>query len=304
MGGDAHAHTGVGAIGNHRFDVGSVKTHFLVEHGVVIALQCLPIGYGLVPILALRRIFTAFDVGEGHLVGCHHAAACTHFDAEVAQRQAAFHRQTADSLAGIFHKITRGTAGRHLRHHIESEVLGCHSLAQPAVHGDAHRLGPCLEDALRSQYHLHLTGTDTKGYGTHGSVGRRMGVSTYDGHPRQGQAAFGPYDVDDAVLGIHHPEMCQPEFLGIPCQRVYLLARYRVLDGFVLVVRRRIMVRHTENLFRTEAAEPPCPQALESLRTGHLMAVEAVDIKLCGTIFHLLHHVGVPDLIKQCIHNE
>ena len=32
------------------------------------------------------------------------------------------------------------------------------------------------------------------------------------------------------------------------------------------------------------------------------MAVKPVDIELSGSVFHVLHHMGVPNLIEKCVH--
>ena len=282
--------------------IGGVETYFLVENGIVVALQRLPISHSLVPRFALRSIFTTFDVGEGHLVGCHHAAACPHLDGEVTQSQTALHRQAAYGLARIFHEITSGTAGCHLRHHIEGQIFGRHPLAQPTIDGNTHRFGPCLEDALRSHYHLHLAGTDTESYGAHRSVGRGVRVAANNGHTRQRQSSFRTYNVNDAVLGIHHAEVCQAKILGILCQRIYLCTRNRVFNRLVLIMRRRVMIGHAKYLLRTETTKAAGTQTFESLRTGYLVAIEAVNVKLCRAILHLLYHVGIPYFIKECIH--
>ena len=67
-------------------------------------------------------------------------------------------------------------------------------------------------------------------------------------------------------------------------------------------MRRRVVVGHAEYLLRTETTKAAGTQTLESLRTGHLVAVEAVNVKLCRAVLHLLYHVGVPYFIKECIH--
>ena len=92
--------------------------------------------------------------------------------------------------------------------------------------------------------------------------------------------------------------MGQSEVGGIPGKGVHLFLRYGVFDGFVLVVCGGVMVGHTENLLGSETFQPTFSHAVESLWRGHLMTVEAVDIKLGGTVFNLLHHVLVPYLVK------
>ena len=104
--------------------------------------------------------------------------------------------------------------------------------------------------------------------------------------------------MDDTIILRHHAIVCQTEFCRILRQHVNLLTRYRVLDGFILVVCRRIVIGHAVYSLRTEAFQSPGPHTLESLRRRHFVAVEAVDIKLCRPVFHLLHHVLIPYLVK------
>src|SRR5882762_5108964 len=80
-GGNAHAHAGVGAVGDHGFDVGGIDDHFAVEFGVGVAAKGFPVGYGFVPLGALWRKFAALYVGKGGVVWSDEAAAGAHFDA-------------------------------------------------------------------------------------------------------------------------------------------------------------------------------------------------------------------------------
>ena len=58
------------------------------------------------------------------------------------------------------------------------------------------------------------------------------------------------------------------------------------------------MVGHTVDMVGTETLESSLPHACECLWRRHLMAIEAVDVKLCGTVFYLLNDVLVPNLVK------
>ena len=92
--------------------------------------------------------------------------------------------------------------------------------------------------------------------------------------------------------------MRQSEFLGILRQRCHLLGRYWVLDRFVLIVRRGVVVGHTIDFVRTETLQSPTPHAFKSLGRRHFVAIQAVDVQLRRSVVHLLHHVLVPYLIK------
>ena len=191
----------------------------------------------------------------------------THLYREVAQRQAAFHREGAHSLAGILHEIARSAAGGHLHHHVERQVFGGDAAAELPVHGDTHGLGSRLKDALRGEHHLHFTGSDAESHSTHCPVCRGVRIATDDGHARQGQSLLRPHYMDNAVARVHHAEVCQSKVTSIASQSIYL---------------------------RPTALA----QSFKSLRAGHLVAIEAVNIELYRAILHLLHHVGVPNLVK------
>ena len=126
---DTHAHTGIGSVGNHRFDISSIVAYLLIKDSILIALECLPIGQRLLPLFTLGCIFTAFDVSKGGFIRSHHPTTGTHLNREVAEGETSLHRETAYGLAGILHKISRSTAGGHLRHHVEGYILGGHSFA-------------------------------------------------------------------------------------------------------------------------------------------------------------------------------
>ena len=53
-----------------------------------------------------------------------------------------------------------------------------------------------------------------------------------------------------------------------------------------------------------EALQTSLPHAVESLRRGHLMTVQTVDVQLGRPVGNLLDDVPVPYLIKQRIHSS
>ena len=298
MSGDTHAHTWVGSVGQHRLDIGCIKQDFFIKHGVITALQRFPISDGFIPFFTHRSVFTSLEISKGCFVGSDHPSACSHFDRQVAQGQAAFHRQAADSRTSIFYEIAGGAAGRYFRHDIESDILCRHPFSQIAFHTDAHGFRFCLQDALRSHHHLHFAGSDTEGNRSDRSVRGSMRVAANDSHSRQGQTAFRAYHMDDAVPFIHHSIMSQTEIGSVLCQRVDLILRDRIFDRFILIVCRGVMIRHTIDTFRAKRFQTTFPHAGKSLRTGHFMTVQPVDVKLCGSLFDHRHHVGIPNFVE------
>ena len=104
--------------------------------------------------------------------------------------------------------------------------------------------------------------------------------------------------MDDAIVFRHHAIVCQSKLLGILSQRVHLLLRDGVGNGFVLVVRGCVVVGHAVDVVRTETLQTTGSHAIESLGRRHLMTIEAVDVQLGGTIVNNLYDVLVPYLIK------
>ena len=104
--------------------------------------------------------------------------------------------------------------------------------------------------------------------------------------------------MDDAIIRRHHAVICQSEFGSILFECIHLRLRYKILNGFILIVGRRVMIGHTVYLLRTEALQSSGPHAFKGLGRCHLVAVQAVDIQLLWTIFHLLHHMCIPYFIK------
>ena len=72
--------------------------------------------------------------------------------------------------------------------------------------------------------------------------------------------------MDNTIVLVHHSIVGKSEVLAVLLECIHLLARHRILYRLVLVMGRRVMVRHTENLFRTEALQSPITQTGKGLR--------------------------------------
>ena len=110
--------------------------------------------------------------------------------------------------------------------------------------------------------------------------------------------------MDNTIILIHHTVMRQSEVFGILRQRADLLGRNGVFDGFILIVCRCVVVGHTENLVRTKTLQPTSSHTVKRLRRSHLMTIEAVYIKLGGTIVYDLYDVLVPYFVEKCVHSS
>ena len=103
--------------------------------------------------------------------------------------------------------------------------------------------------------------------------------------------------MDDTIILGTHGKVADAKLGAVGSEGLHLLATYGVVDAFLLVTR-SVMVGHCHHMIGAEYADVLVSECVERLRCGHLMTVEAVDIKLCGAIFHLLYYVGVPNLIE------
>ena len=114
----------VGPPGDERRHHARVEDDLLVEVGVVVGDQRLPVLHGGVPVGALRRLGTALDVVEGGLVGSDQAGLRAPLDAHVADRHPALHRELLDGLAAVLDDVALATAGAGVRDQRQHEVLG------------------------------------------------------------------------------------------------------------------------------------------------------------------------------------
>ena len=270
---DAHTHTRIRSVSNHRLNISSFKTDFLVEYGIVITLQCLPICQSLVPCFALRSTFTSLDIFKSHFVRSNHPTTCTHFDRKVTKGKTSLHCQIADGRTCIFYEVTGSTAGSHLGHHIQSYIFCSHPFAQFTVYGDTHCFRSWLKNTLRSQYHFHFTCSDAESDCSHRTMSRSVRVTADNRHSRQSQTTFGTYHMDNSILRMHHTVVCQTKILRILSQCVDLRFRNRILNLLILIVCRCVMVGHTKYLFRTQHSDSTFTQSGKSLRTSHFMTI-------------------------------
>ena len=190
---------GRGAPGDDRRQLGRVEHDHLVEMRALVGLQRLPVVERHVPGRALRRARLALDIGEGRLVRRDQAGAGAALDRHVADGHAAFHRQRADRLAGIFDDVAGAAGGADLADDGEDDVLGGDACRQLAVDAHQHVLGLALDQRLRGQHMLDLGGADAVRQRAEGAVRRGVAVAADDGHARQREALLRADDVDDAL---------------------------------------------------------------------------------------------------------
>lgn len=116
--------------------------------------------------------------------------------------------------------------------------------------------------------------------------------------PGNDRPVSGPTTMDNAVLLGVHLELRHAKLFTVAVERLYLLAAHGILHGLILVVSLDVMVGHAVDLVGAEHLESALTKPVESLWRRDLMAVQPVNVKLGGTVFHNLHDVAVPNLVK------
>ena len=165
----------------------------------------------VVPGLALRRLGAILEIGVGLLVGRDEAGLGAGLDRHVADGHAAFHRQRADRLAGIFQRVAGAAGGADLADDGEDDVLGGDAGRQLAVDDRAHVLRLLLDQRLRGEHVLDFGGADAIGERAERAVRRRMAVAAHERRARQREALLRPDDVDDALALVELVEIFEAE---------------------------------------------------------------------------------------------
>ena len=299
--GDLHALARVGAPRDVRLEVFGVDGHFLVEHGIVIGLQRLPIFDGLVPHLTFRRVRTALQVFESHLVRGDHACAGAGFDGHVADGHAGIHRQLLDGFATVFDDVALAAAGADLRDDGQNNILGGDALRQVALDVHGHGLERLQAQGLRGHDVLHFGGADADGHSAERAVGGGVRVAAHDGHARLGQTQHRSERVDHALVSVAERAQTHAEILAVLFQRAQLERRSLVRIRTVDVDGRRVVVFRGNQLVDVTWLASCQTQTFERLRAGHFVHEHQVDVQQVGSpIATLAYQMIGPDLLGQC----
>ena len=105
----------------------------------------------------------------------------------------------------------------------------------------------------------------------------------------------------DPVFGVTETEKLEAELAGVVEQRFHLIGRYRILNGFILIVGGDIVVGRTVCALGAHHFQSAAAQTLESLRTCHLVAIMTVNIELVGTVFNVVYHMSVPYFVEKSL---
>ena len=300
-GGDRQTLAGVGAPRHIWTELGGVNIHHLVEYGIVIGLQRLPVRHGLIPQLAFRRVRTALQVLERGLVRRDHAGTRTGLDGHVAHGHALVHGEVANRLTTVFDHVTLAAAGADLGDDRQNDVLGRRVRGQLAVDVDGHGLERLQRQRLCGHHVFDFGSADAERQRAERAVRRRMRITAHDGHARLGQAQNRGERVDDALIGVAQRVQAHAELLAVLLQSRQLqrarLIRVRAID----INGRRVVILGGNELIHVTRLAAGQAQALKRLRAGDLMHEHQIDVQqIRGSVAALAHQMIGPDLLGQC----
>src|SRR3954447_9356598 len=212
--GDLHDHLGVGPPRDHRADGAGVDGDLGVEARIGVAGQRAP---GVVD-----RDPALLQPGERPLVGGDHPGPAAGLDRHVADRHAAFHRESLDGPSGVLDDVADRAGDADLADRRQDQVLGGDAVAELAFVADAHRPGLALHEALRREHVLDLAGADPERERAARAAGGGVGGGADRRHAGLGDAELGPDHVDDALaVGAEAVER-DAESLAVGLERLHL----------------------------------------------------------------------------------
>ena len=179
---------GIGAPRDVRDQPGGIDLDRSLVGCLRVRVQIPPRVEGLFPGCSLRRMGSSFEVGKRGVVRSDHARARAAFNAHVAHRHAAFHRQITDSAAGVLDDVSDAAANPNASDDVEHDVFGGHAQRQIALDPHLHRLWLALRQGLRGQDVLDFACTDPPRQGAECAMRAGVAVAADDSQAGLGKA--------------------------------------------------------------------------------------------------------------------
>ena len=153
---------------------------------------------------------------------------------------------------------------------------------------------------------FHLRGADALGHRPESAVGGGVGIAADHGHARQGGARFRPHDMDNALAPVVDLELGDAKVPAVVIQGLHLLAGQGIADAVHAAA--ALAGFRGDIVFRRRQVGIPPPglatgqtQTLEGLRRSHLVNQVAVDVDQRRTVVALVHQMGIPELVIECL---
>ena len=270
---------------------------------IVIGIQCFPPRFGGFPLGTLGGVRATFAIGIGFFVRRDQTRARTTFDGHVTDGHAPFHRQIADRFAAIFNDIASAAGCAGLADNRQGDVLGSDAGGQLACDLDFHVLALALDQRLGGKDMFNFGRADAVGQRAKSAVGRRVAVTTDNGHAGQGPTLFRANDVHNALTDIGHGVIVNAKILGVLVERIDLNTAILGHGGSIGAIQRggHVVIGNGNGLVRC-VNRPSChAQPLKGLRAGHFVHQMAVDIQQACAVFGLVGNVSIPDFVVKCL---
>ena len=288
----------VDAPSHCRRDLGRVEGHDVVVFGIRVGCGCLPAGDGCVPVRALRRVGTAFEILESGFIGVYITHARATFDGHVANGHTLLLCEGVEGRSSIFVGVAETAIHPEFADDVQDDILRIHAGTEFSIHIDAADLGLVERHGLSSEDIAHLAGADAKGDRTECSMGRGVRVAAGDRGAGLGDALLGANDVDDALLAGGEVEKSDAVFRAIRAQGLDHGIREFVAEWLGAFVRGHDVVHRGKSARGVEHLEIQVAQHAEGLWAGNLMDEVGADQKLGGSIRKSADGVGSPHLVE------
>ena len=244
-----------------------------------VRLKGAPVFYRLLPLLALRRELTAFQVVEGSIVRRDQACLGAHLDRHIAQRHATFHAQSFDSRTAELDHMAGAACAAGFADDRQHDILRGDARRGVAQHFDFHGLRATLLQRLGRKNMLDFRGADAESQRTERAVRGSVRIAADDGHARQRHALLWPDDVHDALKRVIQIVELHAELGAVLHQLLHLDARHLAGGVDIFGLGRNVMVHGGERLRRLTHLAAVGAQTVESLRRRHLMDQVTIDIE-------------------------
>lgn len=229
---------GGGTPGDGGDDVLAVDDDGLVVDGIFVGGQAGPEVDGPGPFGAvdLGSKRTTLQVIEGDLIGSDHTGTGTSFDGHVAHGHTGLHAQAANDGTAELNNGTGTSGGTNDTDDVEDDILTGDTGGQLTVDLDAHVLAATGDEGLGGENVLDLTGTDTEGKGTEGTVCGGVTVTADDSCAGEGETLLRTDDVDNTLALVAHAKVCETEVLDVLLEGAALEAGVVLFDELIDVL--------------------------------------------------------------------
>jgi hypothetical protein len=172
----------------------------------------------------------SLEVFEGDLVGSNHTGPGASFDGHVANGHAGLHAEASNGGTAELDNSTGTTSSSDDANGMENDILGADTGSQFTIDLYPHVLAPLGDQTLGSEDVLDLTGTNTEGEGSKGTVGRSVAVTTDNGGTWQSETLLRANDVDNSLSLVAEAKVCEAKILDVLLESDALYPRVILLN--------------------------------------------------------------------------